>query len=126
MKYLLKFVIETWSLLPVSTREDNLIFEVEFDDEIVKKDGILITKATHYCIRQSFRCKYCKRLEGPEEIHSLINKKLVFCLERKENPNCPNPVVIDLEIYGECTQIRYMGCDPISDEEPQTISSPGE
>ena len=124
MKYLLKFVIETWSYFPGSTKEENLILKVEFDEEIAKKNGLFSMKPNHHYSTQSYRFKSCEKIEGPEEVHSLMHKKLLFKFRRQEFPDC---VAVDLEMYGDdLIEIRYMGSEPIPDEEPQTISSPGE
>ncbi|MBQ5945745.1 hypothetical protein IJL65_05235 [bacterium] len=115
MKYLLKFKIETWGDDICDDKEYNLILKVEFIEERVKEEGFFeLGRGSWKESRLIFRFKSCEVAEGPKEIPGR------FLLWRND---CQEYVAIALEVSEDCTGARFMGFEPVPDEESQSISS---
>ena len=115
MKYLLKFKIETWGDYIGDDKEYDLTLKVEFIEERVKEEGFFQIGRGHLNeSRLLFHFKSCEVIEGPKEVRDLYDNRLRFFLCRKE---CPDYLVIALEIYENCTEVKFIGFGPVVEDQ---------
>lgn len=119
MKYLLKFVIDQWNY--PNTDRYYLTIKVTNDEEQLKKNGILkVGIDSWYDYQHIYFCipfKDYEIVEGKAEIPE------VYYLQEKKYDSYK---IIELRTEQYHTNAKFMGYEPIANEEPQTISSPKE
>ena len=121
MKYLLKFNIQTWGGEPWCANTEQLVLKVEFINESVKQSGFCelgldTTLFSKSYARWIIHLKSCEVIEGPEEIYDPNgNKRFLLCM----TDFIKGDILISLEIYDTCTGVKFMGFEPISEEESE-------
>ena len=118
MKYLLKFKIQTWA--SGYDVEYDLIFKVEFIDEMVKKYGFFqVRRGDLYQSSIILSLKSCEIVEGRKKIYDEAGC-LVFNIR---DIDFQDYLTRSLDIHSKCASANFMGMEPVVDEEPQSISS---
>lgn len=119
MKYLLKFVIDQWNY--PNTDRYYLTIKVTNDEEQLKKNGVLqVGIDSWYDYQHIYFCILFKEyeiVEGETEIPD------VYHLFERDYGDYK---LIQLRTNQFHADAKFMGYEPIADEEPQSISSPKE